>query len=538
VGSVSNPNYTGTATGTLVISKAPATVTLGNLAQTYTGSPLAATAITSPIGLTVGLTYTGTAGTTYGPSSTPPIAVGSYTVVGSVSNPNYTGTATGTLVIAKAPATVTLGNLAQTYTGSPLAASVTTSPSGLTVGLTYTGTTGTTYGPSSTPPTAVGSYTVVGTVSNENYTGTASGRLVIAKKPATVTLDGLAQSYTGLPLTATATTNPSGLKVNLTYNNSSTAPSAAGSYAVTGTIDDPLYAGNATGTLVISQLQSATSVNSTANPALAQTAITFTATVSSALGTPTGAVNFLDGTTVLGQAALTGHVATLSTSSLAAGSHSITAVYSGDTNFAASTSSILTQSVLNFSLTSTSGTGTGSGSPVTSQTAAPGGTATYPLLIAPTAGISFPAPVTLTVSGLPTGAVATITPSPWTQLTSTSWSFPAQTPMGALSLAVQLPPSSAHLDRPSAPSRNVPPVVLGILLLPFAGRLRVLRKRLRRVFPLLLGLAAAIGATTALTGCGATSGLFGPPQQQIYTVTLTATSGTLSHSTTVTLTVK
>jgi hypothetical protein len=81
-------------------------------------------------------------------------------------------------------------------------------------------------------------------------------------------------------------------------------------------------------------------------------------------------------------------------------------------------------------------------------------------------------------------------------------------------------------------------VVLGILLLPFAGRLRVLRKRLRRVFPLLLGLAAAIGATTALTGCGATSGLFGPPQQQIYTVTLTATSGTLSHSTTVTLTVK
>jgi hypothetical protein len=351
-------------------------------------------------------------------------------------------------------------------------------------------------------------------------------------------LDGLAQSYTGLPLTATATTNPSGLKVNLTYNNSSTAPSAAGSYAVTGTIDDPLYAGNATGTLVISQLQSATSVSSTANPALAQTAITFTATVSSALGTPTGAVNFLDGTTVLGQAALTGHVATLSTSSLAAGSHSITAVYSGDTNFAASTSSILTQSVLNFSLTSTSGTGTGSGSPVTSQTAAPGGTATYPLLIAPTAGISFPAPVTLTVSGLPTGAVATITPSPWTQLTSTSWSFPAQTPMGALSLAVQLPPSSAHLDRPSAPSRNVPPVVLGILLLPFAGRLRVLRKRLRRVFPLLLGLAAAIGATTALTGCGATSGLFGPPQQQIYTVTLTATSGTLSHSTTVTLTVK
>ena len=58
-----------------------------------------------------------------------PLRAGSYTVVGTVSNANYTGTATGTLVISKAPATVTLGNLAQTYTGSPLAASATTNPS-------------------------------------------------------------------------------------------------------------------------------------------------------------------------------------------------------------------------------------------------------------------------------------------------------------------------------------------------------------------------------------------------------------------------
>jgi hypothetical protein len=538
VGTVSNQNYTGTAASTLVISKAPATVTLGNLAQTYTGSPLAASATTSPAELTVGLTYTGADGTTYGPSSTPPTAAGSYIVAGTVSNQNYTGTATGTLVISKAPATVTLGNLAQTYTGSPLAASATTSPVGLTVGLTYTGIGGTTYGPSSTPPIAPGSYTVVGTVSNANYTGTATGTLVIAKKPATVTLGGLAQSYTGLPLAATATTNPSGLKVNLTYNHSSTAPSAAGSYTVVGAIDDLIYAGSATGTLVISQLPSATTVSSSANPVLAQTAITFTATVSAALGTPTGAVTFLDGTTALGQGALTGLVATLSTSSLAAGSHAITAVYGGDTNFAASTSSVLTQSVLNFSLTSTSGTGSGGGSPITSQTAAPGGTATYPLLIAPTAGISFPAPVVLTVSGMPPGATAAVTPSPWTQLTSTSWSFPAQTPMGALSLAIELPPSSAHLDRQNLPNRSVPPVVLGILLLPFAGRLRALRKRLPGVRSPLLLLAAGLGALAALTGCGATSGLFGPQQQQTYTVTVTAVSGTLSHSTTLTLTVK
>jgi hypothetical protein len=110
--------------------------------------------------------------------------------------------------------------------------------------------------------------------------------------------------------------------------------------------------------------------------------------------------------------------------------------------------------------------------------------------------------------------------------------------MGALSLAIELPPSSAHLDRQNLPNRSVPPVVLGILLLPFAGRLRALRKRLPGVRSPLLLLAAGLGALAALTGCGATSGLFGPQQQQTYTVTVTAVSGTLSHSTTLTLTVK
>ena len=40
-----------------------------------------------------------------------------------------------------------------------------------------------------------------------------------------------------------------------------------------------------------------------------------------------------------------------------------------------------------------------------------------------------------------------------------------------------------------------------------------------------------------LTGCSATGGFFGQPEKT-YTATVTATSGTLSHSTTVTLTVE
>ncbi len=533
-GTVSNANYSGTGTGTLVISGGTATVTLGNLAQTYTGSPLAASATTSPAGLTVVFSYTGTNGTAYGPSSTPPSAAGSYIVVGTVSSGNNNGAATGTLVIAKASATVTLGDLAQTYTGSPLPATAASSPTGLTVGLTYTGTSGTTYGPSSTPPTAVGSYNVAGAVSNPNYTGAGMGTLVIAKGAATVTLSGLAQSYTGSALTATATTDPSGLNVSLTYNGSSSAPSAAGSYAVVGTINDASYTGSGSGTLVISRVASATSVSSGANPIVTQMALTLTATVSAQLGAPTGAVTFLDGTTPIGSGAVAGHLVTLTTSALAVGSHAISAVYAGDNNFAGSASSTLTQVVLDFSLTPTPAPGTGSsgGTPVTTQTAAPGGTATYPLLVAPTAGISFPAPVVLTVAGMPAGATAVITPSTWTQVTATSWSYPAHTPLGALSLAIQVPSSSvAHLAPRSGPGGRLPAMALVLLLLPFTGAVRAHR---RRGLWLVLWLAAGLGA---LSGCGATSGLYAP-QQRSYTVTVTATSGALTHSTALTLTVK
>jgi hypothetical protein len=64
--------------------------------------------------------------------------------------------------------------------------------------------------------------------------------------------------------------------------------------------------------------------------------VTFTATVSGAQSglTPTGTVTFKDGATVIGSGSLNGGgQATFSTSALSGGSHSITAVYGGDTNF-------------------------------------------------------------------------------------------------------------------------------------------------------------------------------------------------------------
>jgi len=234
-GTISDALYQGFASESLVVSKAAATVTLGSLTQTYDGTPKSATATTVPVGLTVDLTYNG--------SGTAPTAAGSYAVTGTVNDANYSGSSAGTLVISKATATVTLGSLTQTYDGTPKSATATTVPVGLTVDLTYNG--------SGTAPTAAGSYAVTGTVNDANYSGSSAGTLVISKATATVTLGSLTQTYDGTPKSATATTVPVGLTVDLTYNGSGTAPTEAGSYAVTGTVNDVNYAGSATDTLVI-----------------------------------------------------------------------------------------------------------------------------------------------------------------------------------------------------------------------------------------------------------------------------------------------
>jgi hypothetical protein len=76
--------------------------------------------------------------------------------------------------------------------------------------------------------------------------------------------------------------------------------------------------------------------------------VTFTATVTPSAGGPaTGTVTFMDGASTMGPGTLASDVATFSTSALVLGSHSITAVYAGDSNFAGSTSPALAMNVAN-----------------------------------------------------------------------------------------------------------------------------------------------------------------------------------------------
>ena len=69
--------------------------------------------------------------------------------------------------------------------------------------------------------------------------------------------------------------------------------------------------------------------------------------------TPTGTVNFLNGTTVLGSGTVASNVATFTTSTLPTGSSSITAEYTGDANYATSTSPATTVTVSGISTTTT-----------------------------------------------------------------------------------------------------------------------------------------------------------------------------------------
>ena len=117
---------------------------------------------------------------------------------------------------------------------------------------------------------------------------------------------------------------------------------APGSYQIVATYSgDADDAGSASAALPLTVVQATTqtALSVTPNPALVQAPITFTAKVTGNGGTPTGSVNFLANGNVIGAGAVSASgAAAFSTSSLAAGTYAITAVYTGDANDGGSTS--------------------------------------------------------------------------------------------------------------------------------------------------------------------------------------------------------
>jgi sugar lactone lactonase YvrE len=256
-------------------------------------------------------------------------------------------------------------------------------------------------------------------------------------------------------------------------------------------------------------------VGSSLNPSMVLNSVILSAGVTSAAGTPSGSIAFFDGTTQLGSGTLSAGTATYTTSALAAGSHTITAVYSGDLNFASVTSAALTQIVESYTI------GTPSGG-TSSATVSPGGQATYTLAVTPP---SLGPALTFSVSGLPTGATGTFSPS----------TLPAGSGPTNVTLTVSVPNTAAVRSTESPFSRGALPM-LALILLPFAARLRRAPQQWLRI--VILGIAGAAMAA-GVSACGGGGSSSSPaPASSTYTLTVTATSGSLIQSTNLTLTVQ
>ncbi len=244
------------------------------------------------------------------------------------------------------------------------------------------------------------------------------------------------------------------------------------------------------------------------NPVFLHNPVTLTATLSPIGGSPSGSVTFLDGTVPLATVPLTGTTASLTLTTLALGTHPVTALYNGDSNFSPATSPVQNVVVQDFSLTLAK----------PDITIFHGGTATYALVLNLLGSSSSAGPVALAVTGTPTNSVVTMTPQ----------TIPAGSGTTPVTLVVATPnyPVGPYNTGFGGVGVAVPAFGLALLVLlrrkKLAGRLKLLAAVL--VFTG-LGISGA-----ALTGCG--SGW----RSQHYTLNITATSGQLQRNITATLT--
>jgi hypothetical protein len=334
--------------------------------------------------------------------STAALAVGSHTITATFTGGAGWGNSNGNA----APQVVNTGTITTTTaTSSPNPSvfgqsvtftSATTSGGGVPVG-TVTFTEGATVWASNVPVNgsgmasfstaalAVGSHTITATFTGgagwANSSGNAAPQVVNAVATATTASSSPNPSVSGQSVTFTSTTTSGGgvpvgtvtftegatvWASNVPVNGSgqasfSTAALAVGSHTLTATFTGGAGWGNSSGNAapqVVNKAATTTALGSSPNPSYLGQTVNFTATVAAVppgSGIPTGTVTFKKGSTVLATVTLGSGVASYSTSTLAVGSDTITAVYSADPNFAASTgSTVQTVQALNVTTTTAS----------------------------------------------------------------------------------------------------------------------------------------------------------------------------------------
>ena len=280
---------------------------------------------------------------------------------------------------------------------------------------------------------------------------------------------------------------------------------------------------------MVGKIPTAIALSQSAAAQLLHNTVTFAATVTAATPTPTGTVTFLEGTTVLGMTALdtNGTVVALAksagaayaTSALTTGSHQIVAVYSGDANFAASTSAPVTYIVQDF---------TNAVNGVANQNIFPGDKTSYTFDLAPLGANTFLSDLNLTVTGLPPGTTYTFTPA-----TITSGS-------GTTSVVLDIVTSNSlsaqnHMPKGDPISQRGLPIALGMLGLFGLGVVRKHGRRMPRMLIVLLLLLGSLLPVAGLSGC---AGGYFTLTPTTYSVGVTGTEGSIQHTATATLVVQ
>jgi sugar lactone lactonase YvrE len=314
------------------------------------------------------------------------LSVGSHTIVATYSaSTNYAGSVSTTLiqVIQQTATTITLTGSANSLSGKTLTLSATiTSASGIPAGTVTFLDNGISIGQGtlsaqgiatlSTSALTVGSHplTTVYAGSTSYSTSTSAPLLEsIALATTTLTLNGPANPIdAGTPATFTVTLTGNGVAPTgqLILTDGATvigaqAVTSIGTFTfTTSTLSitthqlTAAYAGDANNasatsnifTATVRQAPTATTLQASANPQILNQPVTLTAAVTSTSPNLSGSVTFFDGATAIGSGVLANGTASFTTATLTAGSHTLTATFTGDTNHATSTSLSIAEQIV------------------------------------------------------------------------------------------------------------------------------------------------------------------------------------------------
>jgi len=333
----------------LTVNKAAPVITWAKPAAIKYGTPLGSNQLNANASVQGTLVYSPIAGTV--------LAVGTPTL--SVNfTPNDTGnytanSATVTIQVTPAVLTVTATDASRAYgAANP---TFTAGIAGFVNGDAQSAVTGSpALSTTATLTSAVGRYPITaaqGTLAAANYTFTfAAGTLTIAKATPAVSWATPAAITYGTALSSTQLNATSAVAGKFTYTPAAGAVLTVGTQALSATLaptDATDYtAGSASVNLVVNRAKPSASLKASSVSVAYGASVTLTATLTGTGVSPAGSVAFLDGATQLGTGTLNASgVATCATTSLAVGSHSITASYLGDTNYTTAVSAAVSVSV-------------------------------------------------------------------------------------------------------------------------------------------------------------------------------------------------